>query len=298
MRRSIHYAQNFLRSGPYLADLVSNTSIAADDMVLDIGAGSGVLTKLLARKAKEVVAIETDWRLAAGLQTRFADMPNVHIVSGDFLTMSLPSGSYKVFANMPFNQTSAIVHKLVDTPRPPEDCYLVMQQEAAEKFAGTPERQSLFSATHTPWFEMKIIYQFHPKNFQPQPNVDIVLLRCRPRLHPAIPVRHRAQYEDLIAYVFNHANPSVLPALTKLFTPRQFAEATASLGPYVTARPSRLPAGAWYDLFHSLQQHARPEQVRIIRGSADRLHREAESIEKYHRTRLSKDWRREAGGIG
>jgi 23S rRNA (adenine-N6)-dimethyltransferase len=89
-----------------------------------------------------VVAIEKDPVLVPPLRHRFAGMPHVRIREADFLEVALPRAPYKVFANIPFNITTAIVTKLIGASCPPDDAYLVVQKEAAARFAGLP-RESL-----------------------------------------------------------------------------------------------------------------------------------------------------------
>ena len=107
----IFYAQNFLRDSCLVASLLARCGIDHNDVVYEIGPGKGVITEQLARRCKQVVAIEKDPRLSALLLQQFADRPNVTIHECDFLHYHLPREPYKVFANIPFNITTAIVTK-------------------------------------------------------------------------------------------------------------------------------------------------------------------------------------------
>ena len=138
LHRSVLYSQNFLKDPRLVASLLDRVSLERNDTVYEIGPGKGMITQQLALRYKRVVAIEKDPHLSALLLQRFADWPNVTIHTGDFLHYRLPHEPYKVFANIPFNVTSAIVATLTEAEHPPEDTYLIMQKEAAEMFLGKP----------------------------------------------------------------------------------------------------------------------------------------------------------------
>src|SRR6185295_5108016 len=96
-------------------------------------------------------AVEQDARLAARLCERFAAYDNVTVVHADFLTYTLPSTPYHVASNVPYAITAALIRRLLHAARPPDSAMLILQREAAAKFAGAP-RETLFSLTHKPWF--------------------------------------------------------------------------------------------------------------------------------------------------
>ena len=195
---------------------------------------------------------------------------------------------------IPFNRTSDIIHKLLDAANPPTDSYLILQREAADKFAGLSGRQSLFSIVHAPWFAFEVVHRFQPDDFTPKPSVAVIMLRCSQRTDPAITPDHRLLYEDFVSFIFNHANPNILPALRSLFMDNQFESILAGLGHNVTAKPSQLPPAAWLSLFQMFHQSASVKQLHLIQGTAKKLRVEAGTIEKHHRTRLSKQWRIES----
>ena len=101
--------QNFLRRTSAIENLVARSGVSSSDVVYEIGAGTGVLTMLLARRALRVIAIEKDEDLCRHLRRRFAGRPNVTVRQSDFLDQRLPRAPYKVFSNPPFDITAAIV---------------------------------------------------------------------------------------------------------------------------------------------------------------------------------------------
>ncbi|HEU5347889.1 MAG TPA: rRNA adenine N-6-methyltransferase family protein, partial [Ktedonobacterales bacterium] len=112
VRQSVLLSQNFLKNSRLVASLLDRFNLNSDSVVYEIGPGEGVITEQLALRYKQVVAIEKDRYLAERLMRRFSDRPNVTIHCGDFLAYRLPGSPYNVFANIPFNITSAIVTRL------------------------------------------------------------------------------------------------------------------------------------------------------------------------------------------
>src|SRR5439155_23268067 len=96
----------------------------------------GALTRELARRAGQVIAVEIDPDLAASLSEDGRAARNIEVVAADFLTYSLPREDHVVVGNIPYGQTAAIVRKL-DTARP-RAAWIIVQREAAERFAGHP----------------------------------------------------------------------------------------------------------------------------------------------------------------
>src|SRR5579864_7924255 len=195
IRQSVLYSQNFLKDSCLVASLLDRLCIGSDDVVYEIGPGRGIITEQLALRSKQVAAIEKDPRLAALLQQKFGDRPNVTIHLGDFLDYPLPRKPYKVCANIPFNSTSAIVRRLTTAKYPPEDAYLTMQKQAAEMFLGQPH-ESLRAVLLKPWFEMEIVHRFRRRDFMPVPRVDVVMLRLRKRGPPLVHDADRQCFRD------------------------------------------------------------------------------------------------------
>jgi 16S rRNA A1518/A1519 N6-dimethyltransferase RsmA/KsgA/DIM1 with predicted DNA glycosylase/AP lyase activity len=149
-RKRIELAQNFLIDHKLVQEIVTSSNISRKDAVIEIGPGEGIITNQLAKIAGTIVAVEVDYELFKKLSDRFRETKHVKIIHGDFMNFSAPDGEYKVFANIPFNLTSDIVRKLLDSPNPPITAHLIMQMEAAMKFAGIPS-ETEFSVFWKPW---------------------------------------------------------------------------------------------------------------------------------------------------
>jgi 23S rRNA (adenine-N6)-dimethyltransferase len=145
--------QHFFRCADLVRTLVAESGIQATDTVVEIGAGEGIITQALAESAGRVIAVEKDPALARQLRQRFQQASNVRIIAGDFLRQQLPASPYIIFANIPFNCTAQIMRRIVYGANPPQAAHLVMQREAACKFAGAPV-ETKFSTQIKPWFSV------------------------------------------------------------------------------------------------------------------------------------------------
>jgi len=199
-------SQNFLGNPRLIRQLVGRSSIGSADQVLEIGPGKGFITGELLRVARCVVAVELDAKLVLHLRRYFADEPRLHIVSGDILAHPLPATPYKVFANIPFAIEGQIVRKLIDAENAPEDCYLVVMRDLAERLSGLPHHNQ-FSLKHQPWFEFSLVHRFRRADFVPQPRVESVLWRIKKREQVLLPEDEKARYHRFIETAFAQGQP-------------------------------------------------------------------------------------------
>jgi 23S rRNA (adenine-N6)-dimethyltransferase len=277
LRKRIALGQNFL-TDPAVADrVVERTAVGPDDVVYEIGPGDGMLTDRLARRCRHVVAVEKDPRLAERLRRRLAGRPNVTVFLADCLAFPLPVTPYKVVANAPFNVTAAIVSLLTTAGHPPEDAYLGVQREAAERFAGAP-RETLVALHLKPWFEPEIVYRFARRDFTPRPGVDVVMLRLRKRGPPLVGPAEATPYRDFVAFGFTAWRPTVRSALDAVLD-------SAPPGLDLDVTPSAFPFDAWLTLFRHYLRSAPPPARRRVAGAAARLERRQAGLQKEHRTR-------------
>lgn len=282
--REIAHTQNFLTSRRLVERLVERAEIGPDDLVLEIGPGGGIITEALARRARSVVAVEKDPALAGRLARRFVENPSVTIVAADVLDVSLPSVPFKVFASLPFNATSEIVTRLLAAPCPPDEMYLVMQREAAERFSGTP-RESLMAVLLKPWFEPSIAHRFERHDFTPAPRVDAVMLRLHKRGPPLVADADARLFRDFASYGFTAWRPSLVCTLEGLIGRARARQAAREVGLPLDAPPSQVRFELWLRLFQVLKDGDRTLLAGRLAGSEHRLRLQQRSLAKVHRTR-------------
>lgn len=212
-------SQNFLVNRKLVKQLVRGSSISSSDTVLEIGSGTGIITRELLQITPHVIPIEKDPKLTKHPQ--------------DFLTYPLPKYPYKVFSNIPFSITGDIIRKLLQSPNPPTDCYLIMQSQAAAKFIIQPKANTLAAILYYPFWDIQIIHRFARTDFSPDPAVDSVLVHFTPR---ALTINKFA-YQDFIAYSFTHNK------LAKFIPPSQWLKLFAH-------HNSKISRGAFAHLSH------------------------------------------------
>jgi 23S rRNA (adenine-N6)-dimethyltransferase len=210
-RRPAHRGldQHFLRSNRLAAELVRTAGLTRDDLVLEIGAGSGRLTTELARVAGHVLAVEVDPRWARQLRARLAD--NVTVVRANALRVPLPNEPFRVVANLPFGQTTAFLRHLLDDPRVPlERADLVVEWGYALKRA-TVWPSTLLGATWGAWWTFRIDRRLAAQSFEPAPSVDAGLLVVARREPPLVLVSDRLAYRNFVRDGFKRGLRAVAP---------------------------------------------------------------------------------------
>ncbi len=180
--------QNFMHDPKALEKIVSAADLGASDTVIEVGAGTGALTELLAGAAREVFAIELDQRLQPLLEARFDDTPNVYLVFGDALKTDMPAlvggRDYCVVANVPYYISSAILWRFLEATRQPSRMIMTMQYEVAERIIGSPGAMNLLSIAVQVYGQPRILSRYGPAVFWPRPNIDSAIVRIDTRATP------------------------------------------------------------------------------------------------------------------
>ena len=188
--------QHFLKSPKFALMLIGHSNVRKNDTVVEIGAGSGVITTALSKRCKVVYAIEPDYetaeKLRANLKRFGAD--NVIVVEKDFRDVELPKDTYKVFCNPPFRFSSEIFYKLLNlenqdgtivdkgTKNPPKSIYLILQKNLALKLIVTDRHYtSQLGRILTKSYDTKIRLPLKKTDFTPPPAVDTVLFEAKLR---------------------------------------------------------------------------------------------------------------------
>ena len=180
--RKYQLSQHFFRSPKLALFLIGHSNIKKRDIVIDIGAGSGVITSALAKRCKKVIAVEADRETAEKLRKNMQKFENVEVVEKDFMEYELPEGEYKIFANPPFHLSSAILHKLDEAENPPKAIYLILQKQLALKLLNTDRHYtSQLGKQLFVHYEPRIRLPLKPEYFTPPPAVPTVLFELKRR---------------------------------------------------------------------------------------------------------------------
>jgi 16S rRNA (adenine1518-N6/adenine1519-N6)-dimethyltransferase len=221
LRPKKRFGQHFLISPTVLGGILRLAELTSEDVVLEIGAGTGRLTEALASRAGRLFALELDRDLIAPLRQRFADRPQVEIIHADALTFDfdqLPS-PIKVVANLPYGTAVPILTRLLSW-RSRWCCAVTMlQREVAERLyakAGTKAYGSLtllvqWYATITKGFNVP------PAAFSPPPKVMSTVVRIIPRPTPPVAVQDEAWLFRIIQAAFAQRRKMLVNALRREF---------------------------------------------------------------------------------
>lgn len=193
--------QNFLVDPVILDRIADAAGLTADDIVLEIGAGTGELTERLAQRAGHVIAVELDQQLLPLLREKLSGAENVTLIQGDILALSpaellaavdddleaAATRRYKVVANLPFYITSAVLRHLLEASRKPASIVVTVQREVAERIVAEPGEMSTLSVSVQFYGEPALLFRIKPGSFYPAPNVESAVVRVDLHDEPPLP---------------------------------------------------------------------------------------------------------------
>lgn len=181
--------QNFLRDRRYLHTITDAAELQAGDRVLEIGAGTGILTRALAGSGAEVLAVELDDALYNVLTGEYAGVPNVRILHANALDIDpceCFDGPYKLIGNIPYYITGPILRHFLEARCPPSLLVLMVQREVAQRMAAVPGDLSLLGVSVQFYTEPKIVARVPAGAFYPPPKVESAIVRLVP--HARVPL--------------------------------------------------------------------------------------------------------------
>jgi len=238
MKRRADYSQNFLRSPKLVESLINRSNLTKDDIVYDLGAGSGIITSVLAKKVAKVVAVEFEPGAAKILIHNMKEYSNVTVKIGDIMKLPLPTTPYKIFANIPFHLSSPIIQRFINSPMAPQSAYLIVQKQFGRKLIATDTTHftgqlgMLLGAEYS----VKIIKNLRKTDFFPNPAVDTVCIELIRRKLPLVPKNRLSAYAQFTIECFSD--------------PKKLAKMPLEvIGQLPGASPSRLSLDQWILLF-------------------------------------------------
>ncbi|MCX6760203.1 MAG: 16S rRNA (adenine(1518)-N(6)/adenine(1519)-N(6))-dimethyltransferase RsmA, partial [Candidatus Nealsonbacteria bacterium] len=172
--------QNFLIDKAALNKIISAADLSENDVVLEIGPGTGMLTRELLKITKKVIAVEKDKKMAEVLKNNFKDCKNLEIINKDILKIDdLNIKEYKLVANIPYYITSPIIRKFLEYSNPPKLMVLTIQKEVAQRICSRPPDMSLLAISVQFYAKPKIISYISKNSFWPKPKVDSAILKIQ-----------------------------------------------------------------------------------------------------------------------
>jgi 23S rRNA (adenine-N6)-dimethyltransferase len=187
--------RHLLRSRRLAEAIVADAGIAAGDLVVEIGAGSGMITTPLLAAGARVVALEPDRRLASRLRRA---CPAAEVVAADALRYRWPDEPFRVVSNLPFAHAADICRRLLGDPSFPLcSADLIVEWDFAAKRARlwpSTAQTVVWSA----WYELAVVRRIEPTSFVPVPSVAAGVLRARRRERPLVRPGDAARYEAFV----------------------------------------------------------------------------------------------------
>jgi len=209
--------QNFLVNKKVAEKEIEYANISQDDVVLEIGPGLGILTKLLAEKAKKVIAVEIDEYLISNLRKSIPN--NVDLIHGDAVKLDfkkLPKFN-KIVSNLPFQISSPITFKILDYDF--ELAVLIYQKEFAERMVAVPGSKNYSRLSVGVYYkaDCKLLEKIPKTCFEPQPKIDSCIIRLVPRRFPPFSLIDEIFFFDLVKNLFNHRRKKIKNILNEIY---------------------------------------------------------------------------------
>ena len=204
------YSQSFLLDQNVIKKIVAAAGISPDDIVVEIGAGIGVLTEQLAQKCRNIVAVELDDNLVEVLKDKLAGYNNVEIHSGDVLKLDINSISntykqkVKVIGNVPYNISSPLIFHLLAFRRAINDFVLMLQKEVVERLVAAPDNKSygVPSVLLQMFASVEKIFNVPAACFYPQPKVESAVIRGIFLKDPVVELYSEVFFTQLVKAAF------------------------------------------------------------------------------------------------
>jgi 16S rRNA (adenine1518-N6/adenine1519-N6)-dimethyltransferase len=262
------FAQHWLQSEQALEKIIGAADLQKSDRLLEIGPGTGILTRRLLSEIDCLVAVEIDRDLCKKLVKSFGNRNNFLLLQGDIL--SLPLGELskpflqgqnltKVVANIPYNITGPILEKLLGKISQPavsnyQLIVLLIQKEVAERLTAKPSTRAFGALTVRVQYlaECNYICDVPAKAFYPPPKVDSAVVRLRPR-PIAKPAHNPKLLDNIVKLGFANKRKMLKNNLKSLIDCDRLEELLQNLGINPLSRAEDLSLEQWVDLSNQLQ---------------------------------------------
>ena len=260
------FGQHWLKSEKVLNKIVAAAQLKFSDRILEIGAGTGILTKHLLAVSEAVTSVEIDRNLSKKLVQKFGDLDNFLLLQGDFIELDIPKllqqfpkfqNHNKVVANIPYNITGLIFKKLFGTIEKPtvnnyELVVLLIQKEVSDRLIAKPgtKAYSGLSVRMQYLADCELVCDVPAKAFYPPPKVDSVVVKLRPKIIDN-PANNPQLLGTLIKLGFSSRRKMLRNNLKSLISLKDLTALLEKLEIDPQSRAENLSVRDWIDLSNS-----------------------------------------------
>lgn len=196
--------QNFLVDETVRDTIINAGNISADDTIVEVGPGLGVLTESLVSLARRVVAVEIDEKLARRLSDKLSRFANLEIINDDILQVNLESvlgtekGYYKVIANIPYYITSPILRYFTRMEFKPSLMVIMMQDEVAADLTSKTGHMTFLAVSMQMFSRIEIVCKVPAASFYPVPKVNSAVVKFEMLANPLVPLEDVDGFLELV----------------------------------------------------------------------------------------------------
>jgi 16S rRNA (adenine1518-N6/adenine1519-N6)-dimethyltransferase len=263
IRPNKRLGQNFLISKHYLEKIAGSIDIEerGSGSILEIGSGSGSLSRFLLEKSKALIAVEKDPRLYGILKDIFKDTPNICIVNADFLTLDLNSyfkehGLLRIVGNLPYYISTKIIEKIIENRNLIKDGYIMLQREYFQRmFADSGSRQygrlSIFAQT---FLELKRLFRVPKDCFYPKPRVDSYFIYFN--IKDNVEIKNSGLLSLITSELFQKRRKKIATIIknSQILTGLNTSVVMYNLGIDTSQRPEQLPVSDYINITKELER--------------------------------------------
>jgi 16S rRNA (adenine1518-N6/adenine1519-N6)-dimethyltransferase len=212
------FGQHFLIDRTALLKIVQAAEIEPDDAILEVGAGTGVLTRELARQARRVVAVEIERDMLSLLRETTGGYPNVELLACNLLALDpeavFGQEPYKLVANLPYYITAPTLRHFLEAAHAPSLMVVMVQQEVAQRIVASPGDLSLLAVSVQFYGQPSIIARVPALAFYPAPQVDSAVLRIEIAPQATLSPAERQSFFRVVQAGFSERRKQLHNALT------------------------------------------------------------------------------------
>ena len=194
--------QHFLTDPRIANRIVSAAEPTETDVVVEVGPGTGILTRRLVERSGTVVAVELDQRLASELPGRLGDPPNLTVINADARDVAISAVSngaaYKLVANLPYYAAAPIMRRFLESEDGPTLMVVMVQREVGEAMTAKPGRMTLMSVATQFYARASTVTHVPPRAFRPPPKVSSTVVKLDVRTEPSVGVRDDERFFELV----------------------------------------------------------------------------------------------------